>query len=102
VTLVRGCFFFKALSCFDNSLLYLDLFRFLGFGLGVSAIGEVASDIFPLAERTKSIRASYSSIVIVTVTIVISSLLVMRERFLMLQVVPLIAIVDLLMQSTVL
>lgn len=69
VTGVRGCFCFSILICLDNSLLYLLRLRRFGLGTGISATdGEVMSDMSPpFAERTRSMSASYSSIVIVTV-----------------------------------
>jgi hypothetical protein len=73
VTAVRGCFFFNIFSCLPSSFEYLDLLRFLGLGSGVSAIAvEVMSEFPPLAERTRSMSASYSSIVIVIVAILSS------------------------------
>lgn len=68
VTLVLGCFFFSISRFFDKVRLYLLRFRGLGLGSGVSAIdGEVMSEFPSLAERTRAMSASYSSIVIVTV-----------------------------------
>ena len=68
VIAVLGCFFFNIFSCLDNSLLYLLRLRRFGLGSGTSAPGaEVMSEVDPFAERTRSMSASYSSKVIVTV-----------------------------------